>query len=154
LGHVDPAVGIYIGKVGIILCIHGCDLKGRSTATNRDHISLINRDRDLIIRQLSDDIKEQTGRHHADPGLRYSGIDPNGNTCLKIISGQLNTYTYTEENTLQARNRAFLCYGTACNGNSRNQQSLFTGKLHGWTPFVLLSLEKKGRIYIVVVVMW
>ena len=138
LRHGHAALAVDVRQLGIVLGIHGRDLEEGRACTDGDLLLVVDGDGDHLIRQLPDDIKEQASGHDARACLLDLGTDVDGDARFQIVARELQRDARPEKHALETGNGALLCDGAARNGQGRDQQRFFTGKLHNNTRFLYL----------------
>ena len=130
LRQVDALFGVDLRQLRIILRGHGRNGEGGDPAADGDLEVFVDRDGDRIVRQLADDIEEESRRHDARAGLLDVRVNGDGDARLEIITGKRQLDTCADIDSLERRNGALLCDGTGGDGDGADQRIFFTGKFH------------------------
>lgn len=142
LRQVDALFGVDLRQLRIVFGRHGRNGEGGDPAADGDLEVFVDRDGDRIVRQLADDIEEESRRHDARAGLLDVRVNGDGDARLEIITGKRQLDTCADIDSLERRNGALLCDGTGGDGDGADQR-IFSQVNFIWIPPFLLSRERK-----------
>ena len=101
LRHGDALFRFDVRQLRIVLRRHGGDRKRGNAAADGNAEALVHADRHLVVRQLPDDVEEQTCGHDALARLGNVGGNADGNARLQIISRQHHFHTGFHQQALE-----------------------------------------------------